>query len=278
MDILNKIIEFKKREVAESEVARPLSLLKDAASSFRPRGFRACLEASPFPAIIAEIKKASPSKGIIRANLDAKQTAQQYAENGAACLSVLTDEKFFSGSLNDLKDIRQILPSTPLLRKDFIISEYQIWEALAYGADAILLIVKALDEDTLKSYYQKATELGFDVLIEIHDKEEAEKARRLIYSVANPQNILLGINNRNLSNFNVNLGASEELIAYLDLLLKAEQRPFFVSESGIFTAEDLMRLRNAQANAFLIGEALVKSGDCGANLLALISETRKRLK
>ncbi|MCC6933291.1 MAG: indole-3-glycerol phosphate synthase TrpC [Deltaproteobacteria bacterium] len=278
MSILDKILEFKKKEVAETEKACPLAKLQNMAEQFKPRGFREKLESSSFPAIIAEIKKASPSKGMIRADLDPLEAAKSYAQNGAACLSVLTEEKFFSGSLSYLRDIRQALPYIPLLRKDFIFCEYQLWEGLAYGADAVLLIVKALSPGDLKSLYLKATDLGLDVLIEIHDREEGKILAAIINSVGNLSNLLVGINNRNLSTFDVSLDVSEDLIAFLDLEIAPDKQVFFVSESGIFNAEDLLQLKQAKANAFLIGESLVKTGECGANLQALISEAKKTIK
>jgi indole-3-glycerol phosphate synthase len=205
--------------------------------------------------IIAEIKKRSPSKGVIRAEFDPVSIARNYTENGAAALSVLTEEDFFDGSLEDLKAVRQAT-SLPLLRKDFVFDEYQIYEALLAGADAILLIAAMLEGDEFNDLMQMAYDLGLDVLVEIHDREEAEKV--LKYAVR-----LLGVNNRNLRTFVTTLNTSLELASELPRNLT------LVSESGIRSREDIEQLRAAGFSAFLIGEEFMKSADEGAALRQL---------
>jgi indole-3-glycerol phosphate synthase len=219
------------------------------------RDFVAAIRAkisSGLPAVIAEIKKASPSKGVIRADFHPAEIAQSYAKNGAACLSVLTDEQFFQGSAEYLKQARAAC-ELPVLRKDFIVDEYQILDARAMGADAILLIASALTLSQMKKFEKLAQQLGMAVLVEVHDGDELEIALQL----STP---LIGINNRNLRTFEVSLQTT------LELLSQIPQDRIVVTESGIFTAEDVKLMRNNQVHTFLVGEAFMRANDPGIEL------------
>lgn len=256
--ILDKIIERKKEEVAEDLRQLPLERVKDDCQGLaETRGFsaRLSLVAQERAAVIAEVKKGSPSKGIIRPDFDPVAIAREYEAAGAACLSVLTDEDFFYGHLDYLKAIRQEV-ALPLLRKDFVIDPYQIYQARAAGADAILLIAAVLDRNRLHDYAALAAELKLDVLLEVHDEEELAK------SVDVP-NVMLGINNRNLKTFATDLGTTERLSA----LIPKDRT--IVAESGINSRNDVERLLAAGASAFLIGESLMREDDITQKLNGL---------
>ena len=262
-DILNRILDRKAEEIAERQHNVPLAeLTARIADQPDTRGFAAAIEAkieAGLPAIIAEVKKASPSKGVIRADFDPAAIARSYEEAGAACLSVLTDRDFFQGSEAFLQQARKAC-SLPLLRKDFIIDPYQVHEARAIGADCILLIVAALDDDVLLQLSLLAAELDMDVLCEVHDEEEMERAMTLPVP-------LIGVNNRNLRSFETSLETSlamQELIEYDRIL---------VAESGIRTPDDVARLREGGIQAFLVGEAFMRADDPGSELRRLFFAT-----
>ena len=208
-------------------------------------------------ALIAEVKKASPSMGVICPNFDPVRIAKEYEAAGASCLSVLTDEKFFQGSLDYLRQIRAAV-KIPLLRKDFIIDERQILEAIEWGADAILLIVAILTDEQLAKFHSLATEAGLAVLVEVHDEEELDRALKI-----SPK--LIGVNNRNLKTFKVDLATTERLASRI-----THQASLLVAESGIHTRADVERVRQCGAGAILVGESLVKQGDIGAKVRELI--------
>ena len=259
MSILAKIIEQKKLEIAALD-AQALRLAAD--SSPAPRDFLSALKRRRFgthPSLIAELKRASPSKGILAPHLDLFQVADIYTQNGASAISVLTDEKFFMGKLETLHDLRFTHQSTlPLLRKDFIIDEAQIYEARANGADAILLIAAALTDDKLfADLHACALSLGLTALVEVHDEAETERALKL------KDVKLIGINNRNLATFDVTLETTEKLRPMISSDIAV------VAESGIFTAQDVERLVKANVDAILVGEALVTSEDIPAKVREL---------
>jgi indole-3-glycerol phosphate synthase len=259
-DILKKIIDYKRDELATVKARVPLSELKARVFDLPPpTGFQAALrqtDESGRTAVIAEVKKGSPSKGVIRADFDPVAIAGIYESNGAACLSVLTDEHFFLGKLHYLSEIRKTV-GIPLLRKDFIFEPYQILEARAAGADAILLIAAMLDLSALKDYYSFARDLGLDVLLEVHDEEELETA-------LGTECELIGINNRNLRTFVTDLETTVRLLKIIP------RERLVVSESGINSREDIIRLHNAGAQAFLIGESLMREPDIGQKLRELL--------
>lgn len=268
-DILNRILDRKREEIAErsrevsiDELAARIADLEDT------RGFVAAIDSRLHdgkPAVIAEIKKASPSKGLIRADFDPAAIARSYEQGGAACLSVLTDADFFQGHEDFVRQAREAC-SLPILRKDFIIDEYQVYEARVIGADCILLIVAAFasksgddviyDEESLNELSMLAAELDLDVLVEVHNEEELEVALGLPAP-------LIGVNNRNLKTFETSLGTS--------LRLKDRVGPdtAIVAESGIHTMEDVRKLREAGINTFLVGEAFMRAPDPGAELQKL---------
>jgi len=259
-DILKKINEYKIEEVAAARKGTSLQELKARIAGLKdiPRGFERALRdtaASGRTAIIAEVKKGSPSKGIIREAFDPLEIAGIYGANGATCLSVLTDEHFFMGHLSFLALIRETI-SLPLLRKDFIVDPYQIYEARAAGADAILLIAASLSLDQLKEFYALARELDLDALLEVHDEAEMETALQTDCPV-------IGVNNRNLRTFVTDLDTTARLARMLpsDRLL--------VAESGINTRTDIERLAAAGSGAFLVGESLMREADIGAKLREL---------
>jgi len=255
-DILEKIVARKRERLAESMRLKPLAqLIAEAPTVLGGNRFVQGLRREGIN-VIAEIKRRSPSKGVIRESFDAVSIARNYTENGAAAISCLTEEDFFDGSLDTLRAVRRA-SSLPLLRKDFIFDVYQVYEALHAGADAILLIAAMLEGDQFNDLMQEAYALGLDVLVEIHDRDEMEKVLR--YDVQ-----LLGINNRNLRTFETTLETSIALAAELPKSLT------LVSESGIRTREDIDRLRAAGFHAFLIGEELMRSEDEGAALRALV--------
>lgn len=254
--VLDRILQRKVEEIAQRKPALSLTDLEAQAAAVEPpRGFVAALErkvASGLPAVIAEVKKASPSKGVIRDDFQPAAIAQSYAAAGAACLSVLTDHDFFQGSEAYLKAARAAC-SLPVLRKEFMIDPWQVAEARAIGADAILLIVMALEPVLLKEMHQTAREAGLDVLVEVHDAAELEQAMDL-------DGALLGINNRDLKTFDTNLEVS------LGLRHQVSGDRLLVAESGIVSADDVARLRGADINSFLVGEAFMRESDPGAAL------------
>jgi len=274
-NFLNTIIAEKQRELAAQTAETPLATVKQrAASAPAPRSFAGALRSAEFPAIIAEIKRASPSKGPIRPGLDPVATAIGYAKAGASCLSVLTDEKFFQGKLSFLSDIRAELPQVPLLRKDFIIDPYQVWQSRAAGADALLLIVAALPDESLAALTIEAREADLGILMEVHTAEELRRAELAAQSIADSaERILLGVNNRDLKTFRVDMSVTEQL-AQERLALPALQKMLLVAESGIRTGADVKTMAAAGAQAFLIGESLVAEGDPGTNLQNLIREAQ----
>jgi len=260
-DILQRILARKAQEVAARQQQRPFTELQAALSAAPPpRGFAAAIAdrvASGEAAVIAEIKRASPSQGVIRADFDPPAIARSYAASGATCLSVLTDIDFFQGSDAYLQQARAAC-ALPLLRKDFIIDRYQIAEARLLGADAILLIAAALSPLQLAELADYATELQLDVLVEVHDAAEL--------AVTLPLNLpLVGINNRDLRRFETRLETT------LDLLPLIPSDRIVVTESGIHTAADVSLMRHHQVNAFLVGEAFMRAADPGAQLAALFS-------
>lgn len=259
-DVLKKILARKAEEVAERQVDLPLEDLKERCKAMpAARGFVAGLERSMAegkPAVIAEVKKASPSKGLLREDFEPDEIARQYQAGGASCLSVLTDHDFFQGSEAYLKLARAAC-DLPVLRKDFTVDPYQVYEARALGADCILLIVAALDDQALGSLHQLATELGLDVLVEVHDADELSRALKLDLK-------LVGINNRNLRTFETRLETT------LELLPQIPEGVMVVSESGLHTPEDIERLRSHNVHAFLIGEAFMRAPDPGQALKQLM--------
>ncbi|MDO1528513.1 indole-3-glycerol phosphate synthase TrpC [Fulvimonas sp. R45] len=260
-DILNRILARKAEEIAERSARLPLAELSARVAGLEPtRGFAAAIEAkvdAGQPAVIAEIKKASPSKGVIRPEFDPAAIARSYEKGGAACLSVLTDKDFFHGSEDFLRQARDAC-TLPVLRKDFVIDPYQVYEARAIGADCILLIVAALGDAALLELSLLAAELDLDVLCEVHDAEELERALALPVP-------LVGVNNRNLRTFETTLDTSLELQALM------EYDRIMVTESGIRTAEDVAMLRDAGIHAFLVGEAFMRADDPGRELKRLFA-------
>jgi len=264
-NILSKILDQKKLEIAALDA---VTLRRVADSAPAPRDFLAAVSRrrNGLPlALIAELKRASPSKGMLAPHLDLFQVAKIYAENGAAAISVLTDEKFFLGKLETLRELRFTQHATrPLLRKDFTISEVQIYEARANGADAILLIAAALTDNAhFAALHACALSLGLTPLVEVHDEAETERALRL-------DGIrLIGINNRNLATFEVSLATTERLRPLIPTEITV------VAESGIFSAEDVTRLAQANVDAFLVGEALVTAPDIAAKVRELSGQKSK---
>lgn len=264
-DILNKILAVKADEVAAARKVRDLASLRSEAEGDREaraaiRGFEASLRAkiaAGQAGVIAEVKKASPSKGVLRPDFQPAAIAQSYAEHGAACLSVLTDVQFFQGSPDYLKQARAAC-ALPVLRKDFMVDLYQVYEARAMGADAILLIVAALDHGLMADLEACARELGMDVLVEVHDGEELDAALKL-------QTRLVGINNRNLRTFDVTLDTT------LGLLDRIPQDRLVVTESGILGQADVARMRAADVHAFLVGEAFMRAENPGQELARLFA-------
>ncbi len=258
-DILNKIIAVKRQEIADAISRKPLAAMRqDAESRVQTRDFVGALRAkiaAGKPAVIAEIKKASPSKGVLRADFIPADIAQSYAEFGAACLSVLTDQQFFQGSIDYLKQARASC-SLPVLRKDFIIDAYQVYESRVMGADCILLIAACLDDAQMKAFEALATSLDMAVLVEVHDEAELERALKL-------RTPLIGINNRNLNTFEVSLDTTLALVG------KVPSDRLLVTESGITTPDDIQRMRDAKVNAFLVGEAFMRADEPGEALADL---------
>ena len=258
-DILKRIVAHKAEEVAACKRQRPQAALAEAAAAAGPtRGFADALAArirGGAAGVIAEIKRASPSKGLLRADFRPADIAASYARGGAACLSVLTDQAFFQGDKQHLRDARGAC-ALPVIRKDFVIDPYQIHEARAMGADCILLIASCLDDAALAELTAIAQELDMDVLLEVHDAAELERA------VAVPTG-LIGINNRNLRTFDVSLSTT------LDLLGQVPADRLLVTESGIHTRDDVALMRAHGAHAFLVGESFMRAEDPGAKLAEL---------
>ena len=258
-DVLLRIIRHKAREVAERAERTPLRVLGERAQAQAPpRGFAAALRsriAAGEPAVIAELKKASPSKGVLREDFDPDRIAHDYADGGAAALSVLTDETFFQGADRHLEQARSA-SGLPVLRKDFVIDAWQVYEARALGADCILLIVAALGDAQLNELAGLAAHLGMDVLVEVHDAAELDRAAHL-------ESPLLGINNRDLRTFETTLDTT------LDLLDRIPAGRTVITESGIHTRDDIARMRAAGVHGFLVGEALMRAEQPGARLREL---------
>lgn len=258
-DILIKILNRKREEIAERSANVSLESLKQqSASADTVRGFIKSIEnkiSSQQSAVIAEIKKASPSKGVLREDFKPAEIASSYANNGAACLSVLTDKDYFQGHESFLQQARAAC-GVPVIRKDFIVDPYQVYEARAIDADCILLIVSALDDENLQSLLDLSHELGMDVLMEVHDEPEMERALKTGAR-------LIGINNRNLRTFDTSLDTT------LDMLNMVSDNHILVTESGIHTKDDVQLMRANNVNAFLVGEAFMRADDPGKKLAEL---------
>jgi indole-3-glycerol phosphate synthase len=263
MTQLDAILATTRTTVAAAKERVPVSKLERLAGLHTPRGWAAALRraAAEKPAVIAEIKKASPSRGLIQPDFDVARIARQYLAGGAAALSVLTDEPYFQGSLSNLEIASETVP-LPCLRKDFTVDEYQIVEARAHLADAILLIAAALTDSELKQFAHTAHSLSLDVLVEVHTSEELD---RVLQSLGENGADAIGVNNRNLKTFEVSLETSLALIANIPA------STIRVAESGISTPEDIARLRTAGFDAFLIGESLMRQPDPGAALAQLLA-------
>jgi indole-3-glycerol phosphate synthase len=259
-DILNKIVEVKWDEIAAAKLKRSLASQREEAEGRKgqQRGFERALRskiAAGQAGVIAEVKKASPSKGVLREVFQPAQIAQSYARHGAAALSVLTDERFFQGSIAYLQAARAAC-ELPVLRKDFMVDEYQVMEAGAMGADCILLIAACLADSQMADLEAAAHAIGLDVLVEVHDGDELDRALKL-------KTPLVGINNRNLRTFDVTLDTT------LGLLPRVPTDRLLVTESGILGAADVKRMREANVHAFLVGEAFMRAPDPGAALASL---------
>lgn len=260
-DILDRIMAVKHEEVAEAKVrVEPAAMRRQAQARRDARDFVGALRAKLAlgrPAVIAEVKKASPSKGVLREPFDPAAIAASYAAHGAACLSVLTDERFFQGSEAALRAAREVC-ELPVLRKDFIVDSYQIDEARAMGADAILLIAACLDDAAMRDFEAQAQALGMAVLVEVHDAAECERALQL-------KTPLVGVNNRNLRTFEVSLDTTVSLLA------RVPKDRIVVTESGIATRDDVAQMRTAGIGTFLVGEAFMRQPVPGEALAALFS-------
>jgi indole-3-glycerol phosphate synthase len=261
-DVLREIVDHKRIEVERAKSAVPQRELERRLVDAAPaRGFAAALEARGPLALIAEVKRASPTAGVIRADIDPVAVATTYERFGAACLSVLTDQKFFQGSLDDLVKVRQAV-SIPVLRKDFLIDRYQVLEARAAGADCVLLIAECLENCRLRELYFFASELGMDALIEIYEEENLERVLEL-------EPAIVGVNNRNLRTFVTDLEHT------LHLAPRIAPNALLVSESGIRTGEDVARLRAGGVRAILVGETLMRASDLAATMAQLLAPAAK---
>ena len=260
-DILNQIVAVKRQEVDAALQRKPLAEMRaDAESRVLTRDFVGAMRAriaAGRAAVIAEIKKASPSKGVLRADFEPADIAQTYAEHGAACLSVLTDQQFFQGRIDYLKQARASCP-LPVLRKDFIIDAYQVYESRTIGADAVLLIAACLDDAQLRDFEAIARSLDMAVLVEVHDAAELARALEL-------KTPLIGVNNRNLKTFEVSLDTT------LTLRHAMPADRLLVSESGIQSRDDVLRLAAAGVNAFLVGESFMRADDPGLALAQMFA-------
>ena len=260
-NILDKITAVKHQEVASARKRKSLEAVRaDAESRVLTRDFVGALRskiAAGQSAVIAEIKKASPSKGVLRADFEPADIAQSYAEHGAACLSVLTDKDFFQGSSDYLRQARASC-TLPVLRKDFMVDAYQIYESRAMGADAVLLIAACLSDGQMAEFEQIARGLDMAVLVEVHDAEELQRALKL-------KTPLIGINNRNLKTFEVSLDAT------ISMLADVPKDRLLITESGITTPADVVRMREAGVNAFLVGEAFMRANEPGEALAKLFA-------
>jgi indole-3-glycerol phosphate synthase len=268
MTILDEIFEAKRLRVDEAKRSADLSRLSESAREVRskasPRRLQAALEGRESINIVAEFKRASPSKGIINDLLEPAEAARKYERGGACAISVLTEEDYFKGSLDDLRKIRAAV-SLPILRKDFIVDEFQIYEAAAAGADAILLIVAALSVEELGGFQKVAHALGLDALVEVHTSNELEIAKAIGAT-------LIGVNNRDLRTFEVSLDVSRELIGL------APPNALVIAESGLSTRDDLTELRSLGYSGFLIGETLMRGDDPEAALRNLIAEDAEHVQ
>ena len=258
-DVLDKIMAHKAEEVAHDKRQFSINDVKaKAGDQAEPRGFVDALKSSLHEgrsAVIAEVKKASPSKGLIRADFNPAEIAQSYRDGGASCLSVLTDHEFFQGSAEYFSQVRNVC-SLPMLRKDFMLDDYQVYEARAMDADCILLIVAALEDGLMQDLSGRATELGMDVLVEVHNAEELERGLKLDMP-------MIGINNRNLRNFETSLNTT------IDLLDSISDEIVVVTESGIHTNDDIALMREHKVNSFLVGEAFMRADEPGEKLAEL---------
>lgn len=260
--ILDEILQVKREEVREKSALQPLEEVRDRAVDMAPtRGFRAALErqhALGRPAVIAEIKKASPSRGVIREDFDVTWTARRYEAGGAAALSVLTDARYFEGQ-DCYVEVARKATALPVLRKEFIIDPWQVYESRLLGADCLLLIVAALEDGALASLHHFASEIGLDVLVEVHNETELERAKDI-------EAALIGVNNRNLHGFKTSLEVTRRLAPL------AADKCLLVSESGIKTCEDLTELGELGVSAFLVGESLMRAEDPASALASLIGQ------
>jgi indole-3-glycerol phosphate synthase len=256
--ILDDIIDHKRREVNEAKERNPLKALQRRVTAHKPGPFAEAITASDHTCLIAEIKKASPSRGVLRTDFSPRTLARLYAEGGASAISVLTDARYFQGDVSHLSEAKEA-SRLPVLRKDFIIDEYQIWESGIVGADAVLLIVAALSEKQLVDYVRCASQLGLDALVEVHDRAQLDMALGAGARI-------IGINNRDLRTFRTDLQVT------LQLAPEVPSGHIIVSESGIHTREDVLKVREAGANAILVGEALMASDDIPKKVRELIGD------
>jgi indole-3-glycerol phosphate synthase len=257
--ILSRIIEEKRKELDRAQSDVPLNVLKKAAESiYIKSSFKKNISRKGHINLIAEIKRSSPSQGVIRNDMDPVRISLAYNAAGASAISVLTDERFFDGKLEYIKMVKDRV-TIPVLRKDFIIDEYQVYQSAAAGADAILLIANILTQEELSRYYSLARDLGMDVLMEVHNAEEVEKA------LSTPATII-GINNRDLTDFNVDISVTQQLIRLIP------ENKIIVSESGIETYEQVMFLKSLGVNAVLIGETFMRAENIGEKVRDLIRE------